>query len=275
MSIKLMSKVWEASIPANLKLTLLALADFASDSGKCWPSIPTIATKAGKSIRQVKYDLKELDGLSLIRREYRFNNSNLYWLNTRPELLFPIVPIDKTEEDEEINPLDLDLGNLSTGSAESAPQDEMTPRADSAPRAMGCTPGGAMGCTLTITESSKNLNTYISSNSKTAMQQKEDVSTAVVEKPSEVSEQVWVDWLAHRKLKKAVVTKTAITALRREATKAGIGLQEAMEMCVMNGWSGFKASWLTDRKTKEEAAVDKVSQITNGLMSKGSKYALN
>lgn len=64
MSIKVMNWVWENSKQeGGALLTLLAMADFADDSGVCWPSASTLARKARltpnhifKILRQLKSD---------------------------------------------------------------------------------------------------------------------------------------------------------------------------------------------------------------------------
>ncbi len=67
---------------------------------------------------------------------------------------------------------------------------------------------------------------------------------AALAQPSDVSEQVWQDFLATRKQLKAAVTQTAIDAIRREAGKARISLEDALRMCCARGWRGFKADWV-------------------------------
>jgi hypothetical protein len=64
--------------------------------------------------------------------------------------------------------------------------------------------------------------------------------------PDGVSPQVWSDWLAVRKSKKAAVTDTAVDGIRVEAIKAGMTLQQALETCCRQGWAGFKAAWVAD-----------------------------
>lgn len=56
------------------------------------------------------------------------------------------------------------------------------------------------------------------------------------------------DWLVVRKAKKVgKLTDTAAEMLRREAEKAGIGVQQAIEACCQYGWGGFNAGWYADR----------------------------
>lgn len=70
------------------------------------------------------------------------------------------------------------------------------------------------------------------------------------ETPSGVSESVFKDYLEVRKTKKAKWTETALKGLTKEAEKAGMSLQEAMELCCARGWVGFKAEWVKDQETK-------------------------
>lgn len=71
-----------------------------------------------------------------------------------------------------------------------------------------------------------------------------------VARPEDVPEQVWQDWLALRKGRRAAVTETALAGIRREATKAGLTLQQALEHSTAQGWQGFRADWLRERGTK-------------------------
>jgi uncharacterized protein YdaU (DUF1376 family) len=74
--------------------------------------------------------------------------------------------------------------------------------------------------------------------------------------PSGVTDSVWQDWLSLRKTKKAAVTQTAIDGIEREARKAGVSLQSALETCCARGWTGFKAEWLKD-KTEQKSFAEK------------------
>jgi hypothetical protein len=65
-----------------------------------------------------------------------------------------------------------------------------------------------------------------------------------IEKPIGVSEQVWIDFLAHRKAKRAPLSQTALTAIIKEAEKASVSLEEALIVCLTRGWQGFNAEWM-------------------------------
>lgn len=67
-------------------------------------------------------------------------------------------------------------------------------------------------------------------------------------KPEDVSETVWNDFKAQRKAQKAAITETALEGIRREAEKAGMGLEPVLREMLARGWRGFKAEWLTKGK---------------------------
>lgn len=69
-----------------------------------------------------------------------------------------------------------------------------------------------------------------------------------LEKPEEVTEQVWVDFCKLRKEKKAPLTPTALSLIVNEAGKAGIGLNEALSISCSRGWQSFKADWLKETR---------------------------
>ena len=67
---------------------------------------------------------------------------------------------------------------------------------------------------------------------------------------SGVDQQVAVDWLLLRKKKKAPPTMTAIRGIIREANKAGMSLNDAIEESCNRGWTGFKAEWVMKDRPK-------------------------
>ena len=62
-------------------------------------------------------------------------------------------------------------------------------------------------------------------------------------KPPEIPDDVWEEFLAIRKSKRATVTPLVIAGIKREADKAGITLARAMTICVEKGWQSFDADW--------------------------------
>ena len=66
-------------------------------------------------------------------------------------------------------------------------------------------------------------------------------------RPDDVAEPVWQDFQRLRAQKRAPLTDTALAGLRREAAKAGVGLEAALAYCCEQGWQGFNAGWYADR----------------------------
>lgn len=65
-----------------------------------------------------------------------------------------------------------------------------------------------------------------------------------IEKPNGVSEQVWNDFIALRKAKRAPLSTTALATITKEAEKAAMHIEEALTECVTRGWQSFKAEWI-------------------------------
>ena len=84
--------------------------------------------------------------------------------------------------------------------------------------------------------------------------------------PEGISLQVWNDYLAVRKAKRSPLTSTALTAIEKEAGKAGWSLEKALSECVSRGWVGFKAEWV------DKLSTQKLSFAERGEILKRKKY---
>lgn len=67
---------------------------------------------------------------------------------------------------------------------------------------------------------------------------------SIVNRPVDVSEEVWLSFVTVRKAKRAAITDLAILGIRREAVKAGLSLDQALTVCCERGWASFKADWI-------------------------------
>lgn len=70
----------------------------------------------------------------------------------------------------------------------------------------------------------------------------------VVTKPDSVSQDVWDSFVAIRKSKRAALSQIAIDGIAREASKAGLTLDQALTVCCERGWQSFKADWMSNAK---------------------------
>ncbi len=70
MSIYCMSYVWQTSQEHGTSLLmLLALADYANDSGKCWPGVKALAQKCRISERNARFLIRQLEDDGVIRTD--------------------------------------------------------------------------------------------------------------------------------------------------------------------------------------------------------------
>ena len=57
---------------------LAALSAYADKSGKCWPSVPTLAQRTGLSERHVRTSLRNLEAFDYVVTERRAGQSSMY-----------------------------------------------------------------------------------------------------------------------------------------------------------------------------------------------------
>ena len=73
--------------------------------------------------------------------------------------------------------------------------------------------------------------------------------------PPTIKDSVWKDFISIRKAKRAPLTQTALNGIEKEATKAGISLEAALETCCKRGWQSFEADWISATKTQDRSKV--------------------
>jgi uncharacterized protein YdaU (DUF1376 family) len=73
--------------------------------------------------------------------------------------------------------------------------------------------------------------------------------TTIPPPPDGVSQSVWDDFVKQRQTKRASITYTAIQGIEREAKKAKMTLNDALQEICARGWTGFKAEWVGENKT--------------------------
>lgn len=103
-------------------------------------------------------------------------------------------------------------------------------------------------CYGTVTETLQNCHseteTETETKTKTETKRRGAKKKNGVEKPSDVSETIWIDFINHRKAKKAPVSETVINSIRKEADKIPWSMDQALSEICARGWQGFKADWI-------------------------------
>ncbi|WP_454008363.1 hypothetical protein [Alcaligenes phenolicus] len=88
--------------------------------------------------------------------------------------------------------------------------------------------------------------------------------------PVNPSPEVWADYLQHRKAIKAPLTQTAANRLGAEAHKAqvvGFSVDDFLAECMLRGWRGGKADWLTRGMSQDQQG--------GGQVARGGKFDPN
>lgn len=69
--------------------------------------------------------------------------------------------------------------------------------------------------------------------------------------PPEISPAIFADYLEVRRVKKAgKFTASALNGLTREADRAGVTLEQAVQACCEYSWIGFNAKWYAERQER-------------------------
>ena len=63
------------------------------------------------------------------------------------------------------------------------------------------------------------------------------------QKPDDVEQSVWENFVAHRKRKRGSITKLVMESIQSEAEKAGWSLNDALKEIVVCNWQTFKAEY--------------------------------
>lgn len=82
------------------------------------------------------------------------------------------------------------------------------------------------------------------------------------DRPSDVRESLWNDFITLRKSKRAPITQTAMDKICSEAAKVGWTLDQAIEQMVARNWQGFEAAWIQkDRLPIKSSIQNQVEEI--------------
>ena len=278
MSVRIMSEVFERSkTQGNARLVLLSLADSCNDDASCWPSIRKIAEKANISEPITKKYLNALIQVGVITRDEREDfsgrqTSNLYTIivdkigdDEIPKyVLQQVVSPSRVKSVEGVTQVNLGGGNPVQGVGGVTPVSLPIMNHHKEPKIEPSRESSAVASHSSVELNQPNLfptnpSEANASGSATAKLTSANGTTTTppmplapprtkratqIEKPSGVSEQVWDDFLALRKAKRAPLSATALATIVKEAEKAAMHIEEALTECVTRGWQSFKAEWI-------------------------------
>ena len=250
-------------LPSTQKLVLVMLAErHNKDSGQCNPSLELLADDCGLSRRSVIDQIAKLQTSGYLTVRHRAKDSARLPSQYVLHLGFGVPEKVQTEADDPYLLPQKVVNDVHQGSECAAP-------------------GWCNSCTTVVNVLHQGSERAahkpgiepviepgiepvgVSADAQTAAppakpeKKNEAVKAAkpsAISKPDEVADQVWADFLQIRKAKRSPLTATALAGIEREAAKAGIGLQQALEVCCESGWAGFKADWFANQRTANAPA---------------------
>lgn len=89
-----------------------------------------------------------------------------------------------------------------------------------------------------------------------------------IDKPDDIDQQVWDDYIAIRRQKKTPYTQTAHSRNVSQAQKAGISINEALAFTCHKGWQSFTADYYFNatRGNKNEYGTTKAEQSDRSIL---------
>ena len=94
-----------------------------------------------------------------------------------------------------------------------------------------------------------------------------------IAKPEDVSKAVWDDFVTQRREKHAKLTNTALAGIKREADKAGWGLEKALAESCTRGWTSFKADWVADKQPAAMTAANSETTYQRSMRERVAEFA--
>lgn len=218
-----MTGAWKLALAAGPKFVLLSLCDNANDQGQCFPSISMIAQRCSMGERTVQAHIQSLVDAGLLQRIERTGRSTIYQLDPR---------------------------KICTPADFAPPQNpHPTPAKSAPPPPQISHPTPADFAPITVKEPSIEPS-------------RKQGARSAPKRPDDVPEQVWTDWLALRKQKRASVTETVLSEARSEAGKAGISLERFLRIWCARGSQGLQADWLKPHERGSPAVWDEARAKT-------------
>jgi len=88
-------------------------------------------------------------------------------------------------------------------------------------------------------------------------------------RPDGISDDLWREWVQHRRAKRAPITARSMKLIVSEAAKAGWTVDAALTEAMLRGWSAFKAEWVVGKGKKSLHSFEEVD-YTSGLSPDGA-----
>lgn len=225
MSHVIVNQIRRLPIKNPAKAVLWVIADIADEKGYAYPSIETIALETGCSRSTVIRSISQLELMGVISANRANGRHTTY--TVKPELFK-----NQCQRDTSVT---------------------VTPVSDRHPTSVTVTPHQCQSDTIPVSERHTNphkpsINPQVTPSvmhapSDDAAPATKKTSPAKLLKDLGCDDQLAADFVAHRKIKKAAITQTALNLIASQAAKAGISFSRAVEITIERNWVSFNASW--------------------------------
>lgn len=246
MSNKLTGYVWDACAVSGVKGTklmiMVRLADYSSDEGVAYPSVETISRQIGAGISTIRNACNELerDGW-LVKKQRRNGNrnaSNLYFLN--------VDKLEKIalEENAKLRKQREKLSNFHRPDSDRSDSDRTenskNVRFDPPESGVqgGFHPPESGGDPQVNSKHDQQVNSKHDPQELLEGKKSKNKFDPKLAKPSNVSDEVWQDWINFRKEIKKPLTETMC---KQQAKKLSLCTNANAVICnsIANGWQGL------------------------------------
>jgi hypothetical protein len=281
MSIKYMNLAWKMPLNAVETLVLLALADSANDDGFCFPSYDNLIEKTKLSRATLAKTLSILKGAGFFETKPHSIIGNGRKVNTY-QLLFneswfeiAVQDLSKSSRLKLIDSFSDELIAKINGlrdNKKSTISSGLRLRKVQALNSKSLEPRHEPSYNHQKEPSSKD----IKKTKKHSKPKKQETSKKQDElellRTYGISGDLAIDFIAHRKTKRVSVSKTVLNGYQREASKAGIALEDAIRISIERGWQGFKSNWdwkesAGTRRTSENFAEQRSKEMRDAIYS--------
>lgn len=221
---------WAVDQPApstHAYAVLVCMAGYACERGYCWPSMTTLAERTMQTKRSVVNQIAALENAGLVRK-VTYQGRACYMLPVHQT----VKEVHHHEHDEmyaEVKEVHRSVNDVHFHEQEAVKQVPHAVKEVHHTGERGSPPSKPV--IEPVIEPKNN-------------RRAKSVSRETPEKPLDVGDEVWRDFLRLRHDKRAALTQTALDGIRREALLAGWTLHDALQECCARGWQGFKAAWV-------------------------------